>query len=85
VMAAVSESLKGRDFPRVPDNPLSAALSELPAVQPRTTPDVEQSTALVLHSVLEQHEQTQMRARMGPGPKSRTGIEREARHSGRDG
>src|SRR5512134_3326914 len=41
--------------------------------------------ALALRRVLKQHEQTQMRARMGPCPKRRTGIEREARHSGRDG
>src|SRR4029453_18708150 len=38
-----------------------------------------------LRSVLEQHEQTQMRARMGTCPKSRAWIEREARHGGREG
>src|SRR5262249_29636751 len=49
------------------------------------TPDVEEPAALALRSVLEQHEQTQMRTRMGTCPKGRAGIERKARHGGRDG
>src|SRR6516162_6104600 len=40
---------------------------------------------MALRRVLEQHEQAQMRARMGTCPKSRARIEREAHHGGRNG